>query len=102
MILQIDIEDDEWLVLSSLDHETLNRFRIVIIEFHSLHLLRNRWIYAKIMNPLVKKLKEVYTVAHLEVNQSSGKWTLNGADWFPDTIEVTFHHRNRSIEKSTK
>jgi|LakMenEpi03Aug12_release.lakeMendotaPanAssembly.Ray.scaffolds.fasta_scaffold175242_2 hypothetical protein len=102
LILQMDIELDEWLVLNTLSTETLLRFRILIIEFHSLHLLRHKWIFSKVISPIIENLTKNHYVAKLEITHGSGMWSLNGKEWFPDTIEVTFHRRDRkSTEKKT-
>jgi hypothetical protein len=96
LILQMDIELDEWLVINSLSTETLQRFRILVIEFHSLHLLRNRWVYKNIMIPVIKKILKNHVVVNIEVNSTTGKWSLDQRDWFPDTIEATFLRKDRT------
>ncbi len=96
LMLQMDIESSEWLVLRSLSPRDLDQFRIMVIEFHSLHNIRNRFFYEQIALPTLRKILNIFAVVHVNVNESSGFWTINGDDFFPDTIEVTFHHKRRT------
>lgn len=96
LMLQMDIESNEWLVLRSLSLSDLDQFRIMAIEFHSLHNIRNRYFYQQVALPTLRKIIKMFAVVHVSVNKSSGFWTINGDDYFPDTIEVTFHHRKRT------
>ena len=48
LILQIDIEGDEYDVLSSIDLNTLRKFRIILIEFHNLHYIFDEFFFQKI------------------------------------------------------
>jgi hypothetical protein len=48
LILQIDIEGDEYEVLHSVDIKTLKKFRIILIEFHNMHYLFEELFFLKI------------------------------------------------------
>ncbi len=101
-LLQMDIEADEWLVLPAVEREVLTSFRIMVIEFHSLPLMRHPWIMSRVMAPTMSRILRDFTVVHLNVNYGSGFWTINGADWYPDTIELTFHRKDRIIRPLTE
>ena len=63
LILQMDIEGDEWLILQSVEINLLKKFRIMIIEFHSLPNLQNKYVFENIMVPAINKiLKDFYVV----------------------------------------
>lgn len=99
LLLQLDIEGNEWLVLRSLSYDTLSRFRIVAIELHSLPLIRERFIYEKIFSPSLLKMLEIFDIVSYEVHKPSGFWTLDHKRWFPDTVIVTFHRKDRTSSK---
>lgn len=92
---QIDIENDEWKVLESIQVKTLSRFRILVIELHSLSLLRVPFVYHRIFSSVIDKLLRVFHVAHFHTNNIVGSWTLEGKNWFPETIELTLHRKDR-------
>jgi len=100
-LLQMDIENDEWLILNSVDKSTLKKFRIMVIEFHSLPLMRFPWMLERIISPVFDKILNEFTVVHLNQNTASGSWTVDGKTWYPDTIEVTFI-RNDRVDKGAK
>lgn len=95
LMLQMDIEGDEWQILQSTPEEALKRFRIVVVEFHSLSLIRNRWILKEIFGPALNRMSEVFEPVHLHVNNSSGSWTCNGRLQYPETVEVTYLRKDR-------
>lgn len=95
LLLQLDIEANEWLILRSLSVDTLSRFRIMAIELHSLPLTRERFVYEKVIAPTLKKLLSIFYIVSFEVHKASGFWTIDNKNWFPDTIIVTFHRKNR-------
>jgi serine acetyltransferase len=41
LILQMDIEGSEWLIINELDEIMLNKFRIIVVEFHNIAILEN-------------------------------------------------------------
>lgn len=102
MILQMDIEGDEWLILESLPIEVLSRFRIAVIEFHSLHLVRFPWFYKRIHEPVMKRMLELFTISHFHVNNGSGTWSLGGTLEYPGTVEITFHRKDRVTRPTSK
>lgn len=95
LLLQIDIEDAEWQVLASLDTQTLQRFRIIVIELHFLSQMRNRLAYEKLFKPGLDKLFSNFDVVHSHPNNCCGTFTIDGVE-FPELIEVTFHRKDRS------
>lgn len=94
LLLQMDIETHEWLSLLSTSMNTLSRFRIMVIEFHSLSLVRFPYILERIYLPTITKLLVQFDVVHVHPNNSVGIFA-HGRNNYPETLEVTFLRKNR-------
>ena len=94
-LLQMDIESHEWLALLSTSRETLKRFRILVVEFHSLPLSRIPYILERIYLPTMRKILLDFDVVHVHPNNSVGTFSHFGTP-YPDTLEVTFHRKDRA------
>ena len=92
----MDIEGAEFQTLLSVSTKLLNRFRIIVIEFHFLEALKNRWAFNLMYTPIFSKLLENFDVVHLHPNNCCGTWTVGDLE-FPRIIEVTFHRKDRAI-----
>lgn len=99
LILQIDIEGAEYLALLATPISTLNKFRIIVIEFHSLESLKNRWAFELIYKPLFEKLNKSFDVVHSHPNNCCGTWSYGDME-FPQLLEVTYHRKDRRIHES--
>lgn len=100
LLLQMDIESHEWLSLLGAPSDVLTRFRILIVEFHSLPLASNPWILSNIYNPVISRLLEDFDIVHCHPNNAVGTFRYLGID-FPDTLEVTFHRKDRALNRLT-
>jgi hypothetical protein len=96
-ILQMDIESHEWQILLSAQLDLLSRFRIMVIEFHSLPLVRIPYVLDRVYLPTVKKLLLNFDVVHIHPNNSVGTFEHSGIE-YPDTIEVTFLRKDRRLK----
>ncbi len=94
-LLQMDIESHEWLTLLSTSRQTLKRFRTLVIEFHSLPLTRVPYVMERIYMPTMRKLLVDFDVVHVHPNNSVGTFLHCGTE-YPDTLEVTFHRKDRA------
>jgi hypothetical protein len=94
-LLQMDIEGSEFLSLLAAPQKLLQTFRIIVVEFHFLEALKNRWAFDLIYKPLFEKLFENFTVVHLHPNNCCGNFKY-GLFEFPRIIEITLHRRDRS------
>lgn len=92
-ILQMDIEGAEYETLLAASRETLDSFRIVIIEFHNLHHLWAKSFF-RIADAVIAKLTNNHIPVHLHINNCCGSLNFNGLE-IPRTIEVTFLRRDR-------
>ena len=88
LLLQMDIEGAEWQVLESVSRDTLNRFRILVVEFHGLHHIFLRFSYERIIN-IFEKLLADFFVVHFHPNNNDGLCRQLGVN-IPPTVEVTF------------
>jgi hypothetical protein len=88
-ILKIDIEGDEWKILSSLPTKTLNKFRQIIIEFHSIFDLAELGSKQKTLSQLLATHFPV--VAH---PNNIGGYQIIGNQLFPNVLETTWLRRN--------
>ena len=98
LLLQMDIEGDEWNVLQSFQAKSLRRFRTLVIEFHDFDtLLFSSWGTRLVRRVLEKLLSDFYPV-HVHINNCCGSTTFvgpKGPSELPRVIEVTFHRKDR-------
>lgn len=97
-ILQMDIEGAEYSVICDTSLETLNKFRILVIEFHGLHNLFNRMGFNLIDLAFTKILKN-FEVVHIHPNNASKPVERNGIT-IPPTMEFTFLRKDRITKKN--
>lgn len=88
-ILKIDIEGDEWKILPSLPAKILNKFRQIIIEFHSIFDLAELSSKQKTLSQLLATHCPV--VAH---PNNIGGYQIIGNQLFPNVLETTWLRRN--------
>ena len=99
LMLQMDIEGAELEILNNLNSDFLNRFKILIIEFHDLMLVKNKIAY-DLFFKLFKKLNQTHTICHIHPNNMAGEFLLSGYR-FPKLAEITFI-KNDLIKKKEK
>lgn len=92
-ILQMDIEGAEYEVIHNMSETLLQRFRIIVVEFHRLHQLLDRYSFGW-MSRAFRKLLRNHAVVHLHPN--NGRRTIEYAGLqIPFTMEFTFLRRDR-------
>ncbi|QED37768.1 FkbM family methyltransferase [Antarcticibacterium arcticum] len=96
LLLQMDIEGYEYEVLNSTSLRTLKRFKIVVIEFHELHMLWNPKYFSKAKKAFDKLLKN-HVCVHIHPNNCCGIKEVNGIE-FPVVAEFSFLRKNEIIE----
>jgi hypothetical protein len=98
----MDIEGSEYEIINSMSSATLIKFRILVIEFHNLSRIRHSWYLKSYVSTAIEKLLSLYSVVHLNVNYQSGTWRILKSEIaFPETIEVTFLRKDRSVSLLT-
>ena len=98
LILQMDIEGAEYETLLATSMETLQRFRIIVLELHKLHHLDNP-LYFRTVNAAVCKLREQFEVAHVHPNNAAGLTRIAGLE-IPRVMEVTLLRKDRVVSKA--
>jgi hypothetical protein len=101
LMLQMDIEGHEYAALNSLNRLNLDRFRIIVIEFHYtfdwIFEHNWKWNYEQIFSKLLAN----HTVVHIHANNTGGKFEFGGVN-FPNLLEVTFLRKDRILELGGK
>ena len=84
LLLQMDIEGGEYDVLADTPRDVLRQFRILVIEFHSLHLLfAEAWRCH--MRSLVDALTRDFHVVHIHPNNYAPVFAAHGLE-IPDVM----------------
>lgn len=92
-ILQMDIEGAEYEVIQNVSETLLQRFRIIIVEFHRLHQLLDRYSFGW-MSRVFRKLLRNHSVVHLHPNNGRRTIEYSGVE-IPFTMEFTFLRKDR-------
>ena len=98
MILQMDIEGDEYGVLLTTPVETLRRFRIIVVEFHELEELSESRGCERI-GLAFEKLLAAFDLVHAHPNNCKPVFRYKGWE-VPPVVECTFHRKDRSTCRS--
>lgn len=93
LLLQMDIEGDEYLTIINMSEFLLKRFRIIIIEFHQLEKLFNKEFYT-IAARVFQKILHNHVCVHIHPNNYS-KITKYEDIQIPGTAEFTFLRKDR-------
>jgi hypothetical protein len=97
LLLQMDIDGGEFAVLLSTPMEILQRFRILLVEFHSLHKIANPEQFI-LMQKTFTKLLCAFDVAHVHPNNICGSVFIGGLE-VPRILEITFLRKDRTRQK---
>lgn len=95
LILQMDIEGGEYDIICNIKTETLNKFRIIIIEFHQLDMLWGNNYYRRIKKAFDRILKSHYIV-HMHPNNCCKAYKCGSIE-IPPVMEMTFVRKERAI-----
>lgn len=102
LLLQMDIEGFEYDSLLALTRPLLDRYRIIVIEFHQFDRMFERYFFNQ-LNRIFKKLLANHSVVHIHPNNYIKPVKIEGIE-IPDCIEMTFLRNDRftSTEYFTK
>lgn len=101
LLLQMDIEGCEVSALHSLNIDDLEKFRVLIIEFHRLQDWTTRSYFENFIEPLFNVLLQKFDIVHVHPNNCDGEFFV-GKSFFPRALEITFHHKSRGKSARTK
>jgi len=93
LILQMDIEGDEYAVFLDTPSDLLKRFRIMVVEFHALDMLFAKEPF-QIVKQTFDKLLRDFSVVHIHPNNRADILSNNGID-VPLAMEFTFYRNDR-------
>lgn len=99
LLLQMDIEGAEYSSLLETPRHVLQRFRILVVEFHNLPYFVNYNGFKNTYLPAFEKLLQDFDVVHFHANNCCGNWRLQDFD-FPKVVEITLHRRDRRLTSS--
>ncbi len=92
LLLKMDIEGNEWDVLSGLGEETLLRFRQIVCEFHDLDRLGEPEFRSRAYD-VFAKLARFHAVIHVHGNNCSNFANV-GNVMVPQSLEISFALRS--------
>lgn len=98
LLLQMDIEGCEYETILSTSHYTINRFRVIIIEFHHLAFLWSEPFF-QIASSAFEKLLETHICVHIHPNNRGVLLKAGGLE-IPNTMEFTFIRKDRILKSS--
>jgi hypothetical protein len=99
LILQMDIEGSEINCLYNIPFDYLNRFKIIIIEFHNFHDIITK-LGLKIYNDLFDKILNTHRIVHIHPNNFAHKTLRILNIEICSLYEITFiNKRNCKSEK---
>lgn len=97
LVLQMDIEGAEYEVLKAVSDDTLERFRVISIEFHRLAKKMNvdQQLEGQLL-PVVRKLEKLFVCVHAHANNCCRMIEVDGvAPRVPNVIELTLLRKDR-------
>ena len=93
LLLQMDIEGSECDVMMQTPENVWRQFRILVIEFHSLHTVFNRY-GLKLFDFCFRKILNHFEVVHLHPNNVAAPVRKGGLA-VPGVMEMTFLRKDR-------
>ncbi|MBK1636321.1 hypothetical protein [Rhodovulum adriaticum] len=94
LLLQMDIEGDEYTTLAAVPDDLLDRFRIIVLELHRLPSILSKDISFQRARRAIDKLRSRFQAVHLHTNNASGTVELDGTQ-IPRVVEVTLLRKDR-------
>lgn len=98
LILQMDIEGFEYEVFLSTSTNLIDRFRIIVVEFHWLHQLWNKPFF-DIISRTFEKILQTHSVVHIHPNNYEIVLKNHGIE-IPNDMEFTFLRNDRIINRT--
>ena len=93
LLLQMDIEGYEWIVLLNASEELLSRFRIIVLELHSLPHCLDPVVW-QLVDAALDRLSRLFHVVHAHPNAQRPPLGTNGIE-IPYLLEVTLLRKDR-------
>lgn len=100
LLLQIDIEGFEYETFINMSNDLLNRFRIIVAEFHSLDQLWNKPFH-DLSSRAFDKILSSHSCVHIHPNNCCGELAKSGIT-IPRVAEFTFLRNDRIRRRSAR
>ena len=94
LLLQMDIEGAEWEVLLDTSPRTLEKFRIIVLEFHEIQEMFSSFGF-NLVKAVFAKLLRSHRVVHIHPNNIRAPVTYGEFQAYP-LMEFTFYRRDRA------
>jgi len=93
LMLQMDVEGDEFVTLLACSPETLKRFRILVVEVHGLH---NLWVpaFLDVAEAMFQRLEASHQCVHAHANNYERVNHTTGLS-MPNVLELMYWRRDR-------
>ena len=98
LILQIDIEGYEYETILNISDELLGRCRIIVVEFHNLNQLWNKYFF-QFASRSFEKILRTHACVHSHPNNTRKLQKLRGLS-IPPMVEMTFLRNDRITESA--
>lgn len=92
-ILKLDIEGDEYKALSIISDQVINKFRIIVLEFHNFERILMKDLY-DMYEIVITKLTDNFYPVHIHPNNCTPNSNYENLS-FPRTFEITFLNKSR-------
>ena len=93
LLLQMDVEGAEYEVILNISDQLMDRFRIIVAEFHHLDMLRSRPVH-RVQALAFAKILKTHACVHAHPNNCCGSVKVRGVE-VPKVMEFTFLRRDR-------
>ncbi|MUP44179.1 hypothetical protein E0K83_00280 [Gramella sp. BOM4] len=93
LLLQMDIEGNEYSIIGNIDPALLEKFRIIVIEVHRLGAMGFSYFYQQ-NKRMFDNLKIHHQCVHIHPNNCCGSRTVKGVE-IPVAAEFTFLRKDR-------
>ncbi len=94
LLLQMDIEGNEYDTLAAIPSALLRRFRVIVVELHFLPSVLTKPGFQRRALRAIEKLENLFQAVHLHPNNVAGTVEVDGTA-VPRVVEVTLLRRNR-------
>lgn len=94
LLLQMDIEGDEYTTLAAISESLLKRFRMIVLELHYLPSVLTKELFFDRAHQAIEKLKPLFQSVHLHPNNASGSVVVDGIE-IPRVVEITLLRKDR-------
>ncbi len=98
LLLQMDIEGCEYETILCMSSKLMQRWRVMIVEFHDIEILWSKPFY-RLASKAFEKILQTHTCVHIHPNNYAGSLNKQGL-MIPSVMEFTFLRNDRVTNAS--